>query len=153
MSRNRPLRQPGERWETPVWSSYEPTQYYLEKPPESFHVASANDMVFSTRYNAYYTADQVACTYRRIFIGGGDNIQGGGVYYRTDWNRKAVMDALSGLRGVVSASLYDGMKRNGMTPSQTAISIAREVANCWQPNQADHLMQIIEGEMCDRNLL
>lgn len=151
--RNKKLRQPGERWATPTWSATNRCRWYVDKDPSAFRYAGRESQMFSSRYNAFYSQDQVVCAYRRIFIGGGDNVQGGGVYTRPTWNSKAVNDALAGLRGVVSASLYDGMRLGSQTPEQTALRIASEVASCWQPDQASHLMSIIEREMCDRGMI
>ena len=151
--RNKFLRQPGQSWKTPVWSSMNETQWYVDRQPEPFEVPGGPDQLFSSRYNAFYKSDDVVCAYRRVFVTGGNNIQGGGVYTRPGWGSKAVNDALAGLRGVVSASLYDGMRWGNMTPNQTALKIADEVARCWQPKQADHLMSIIETEMCNRGML
>lgn len=151
--RNKTLRQPGESWSTPTWSAANATNWYVDRDPSAFKYAGRENQMFSSRYNAFYSQDQVVCAYRRIFIGGGDNVQGGGVYTRPTWNSKAVNDALAGLRGVVSASLYDGMRLGPQTPEQTALGIASEVATCWQPDQASHLMSIIEREMCDRGMI
>jgi hypothetical protein len=151
--RNKKLRQPGEAWSTPTWSAINSTDWLIDRDPSSFKYPGRDKQLFSSRYNAFYTQDQVVCTYRRVFIGGGDNVQGGGVYTRTQWNSKAVNDALAGLRGVVSASLYDGMRLGNKSPAQTALGIASEVASCWQPDQASHLMSIIEREMCDRGMM
>jgi len=151
--RNKFLRQPGQRWNTPIWSSINATQWYVDRKPTKFHVPGGTDQFFSSRYNAFYQADAVVCAYRRIFITGGNNIQSGGNYTRPSWGTKAVNDALAGLRGVVQASLYDGMRWGNMNPNQTALKIAYEVAKCWQPKEANHLMSIIETEMCNRGML
>lgn len=151
--RNKFLRQPGQSWKTPVWSSMNATQWYINRQPEKFEVPGGQDQFFSSRYNAFYKADQVVCAYQNMFLSSGNNIQGGGAYTRPGWNTKAVNDALAGLRAVVAASLYDGMTWGNMTPNQTALKIAAESAKCWQPKQAERLMSIIETEMCNRGML